>query len=52
MKNSNRKKLGKAKIKRAVRKTPQPREADHQRRFDQLLDDAIFGVKKKGKISE
>jgi len=37
--------LAKRKSRRAAKPTT-PRELGHKRRFDQLLDDAIFGVKK------
>lgn len=52
MKRSDRKKVGKAtarakkKPSRAA-KSVLPLELGHEARFDQLLDDAVFGVKKK-----
>ena len=43
------KQRAKAKSTKRARKLPplQTTDADHARRFDQLLDDAILGVKKK-----
>lgn len=40
------KKKTSAKRKRRQEEKQQPRELGHEKRFDQLLDDAIFGVKK------
>ena len=42
-------KLISIKTKRKAPKQTAPEQQGHARRFDQLLDDAIFGVKKKKK---
>lgn len=40
-------KLSKPLVKKAKNAPAETKRSDHKRDFDQLLDDAIFGVKKK-----